>query len=182
MILLGAFLAMVALMLGQMSTATVIRSAPPPVQTIADPFCATSQEDLTLEATTVVKQEADITVSWRFADPMPSALLVKIDLASNDFKYHWVVSAVVEKGAVSRIETLDTVSNQPISYQVGSGLTTARVMGHWVEVTVPLPGAPEVFSWFAAAGPMADDPTDLAAAQYVAFCPAGWLAKYPPSA
>ena len=83
---------------------------------------------------------------------MPSALVLKADLVSADSKYHSLLAAEIRNGEVSRIQTLDTVTRQSPGATVDGGFATANVIDDRVEVTVTLPGAPDRFEWFAAAG------------------------------
>lgn len=175
---------LVALVIGlaSMSTASVPDVQQPLQQTIAEPFCATSEPRVSLKSATIVKRGTDLTATWQLSSLPASRVALKVDLASNDFKYHWSVFAVVERDAVVQVATLDTVSNQLVGYDVGGNAVTSRVIGDQVEVSAPLPGAPETFNWFAAASLGGTGQQDLRTLEFASFCPAGWLAQYPPSA
>lgn len=175
-------LAAIVLGLASMSTASVTQVQQPLQQTIAEPFCATSEPRVSLQSATVVKRGMDLTSTWQLSSIPASRVALKVDLASSDFKYNWSVFAVVDGGAVVQVATLDTVSNQLVGYDVAGSAVTSRVIGDSVEVSAPLPGAPDTFSWFAAAGLGAAGQQDLRTLEFASFCPAGWLAQYPPSA
>lgn len=180
--LLAGLVCVLALGLGSMSTASVPDVEQPVAQTIADPFCATTRDDVVLDAATVIRRDSDLSVTWRFAGPPPPRAVVKVDISSTDFRYHWLVAASVENGRVAHVQTLDTVSNQVVGYDVTGVSTAGRIIGNQIEVTAPLPGAPTSFNWFAAASADARNVSNLTLAGFVSFCPAGWLAQYPPSA
>lgn len=174
-----AMAALLALTVGSMTVAVAPQQAQPVVQSIADPFCATSDRGVKLSAVTVLKAGRDVSITWRFARELPDRAVLKLDLESEDLKYHWVVMAELDSGFVPRVETIDTVSKQRVGYVPAGSAATARVIGEQVEVTAPLPGAPDVFNWFAGAGAKPVAETSLDAVELTSFCPAGWLATYP---
>lgn len=178
--LLGLLLLVSVIVVGQMSAAVVPKVDQAATQTISDPFCRSTDGTLQLLAASVRKSGEDVKVSWDFKPSMPTSAIVKVDLASIDFKYHWLVMAALRNGEVGDIQTLDTVSKQRVGFKP-AGAATAEIVGHKLEVTAPLPGAPSAFSWFAAAAEGADATEDLSQANFSAFCPAGWLASYPPA-
>lgn len=180
-LLLGVLMAL-TLGLTMMSTASVPKIEEPVSQVIADPFCATSQPTMSLQQATLSKHDGDVTMTWTFQDALPASLITKVDMASTDFKYHWLVFAEIDGGRLTRISTLDTVSNQLVGYDVPGGSATGRIIGKQIEVTAPLPGAPENVSWYAAAALPVAGVNDLRTMPFESFCPAGWLAQYPPSA
>lgn len=180
--ILLAVLGVLVIGAGSMSTASVSQTEQSVPQVIADPFCATSDDSVNLVEAGVMKQQDHVHATWTFASRLPARAVVKADLAAQDGKYHWLLLADVEAGHVSRIETLDSVSNQVVGYDVSGASTSSRVIGDQVQVIVPLPGVPDTFSWYAAAAVQPADTSDMRSAAFAAFCPAGWLAQYPPAA